>query len=118
MTGRLRSRWRDGEQPGLRAGAGMGVDRLPVGDDEALGRAASPVRHHRCRCAIAPSIRGGQQLLERREQDVLQVDGQRQQAVEEGRDRRQLVPDAVGVHQLQPGGILERLKRATLDLAA
>ena len=28
----------DGEQPRLGAGAGMGVDRLPVGDDEALGR--------------------------------------------------------------------------------
>ena len=27
----------DGEQAGLRAGAGMGVDRAPIGDDEALG---------------------------------------------------------------------------------
>ena len=38
--------------------------------------------------------RARQQLLERREQHVLQVDGQRQQPVEEGRDRRQLVLDA------------------------
>jgi hypothetical protein len=27
----------DGEQPRLRAGAGMSVDRAPVGDDKALG---------------------------------------------------------------------------------
>ena len=107
----------DGEQPGLGAGAGMGVDRLPVGDDEALGRQR-----------LQPDIIGagrdraldprGQQLLERGEQDVLQIDGQRQQPIEEGRDRRQLVLDAVGVGQLQPGRVLERLKRAALDLAA
>ena len=28
----------DGQQARLRRGAGMGVNRLPVGDDEALGR--------------------------------------------------------------------------------
>ena len=106
----------DGEQPRLRAGAGMGVDRAPVGDHEALG----PQR-------LQPDIvgaggdrafdAGGQQLLERREQHVLQIDGQRQQAVEEGGDRRQLVLDAVGVHQLQAGGVLEGLKRAAFHLA-
>ena len=42
-----------------------------------------------------------------REQDVLQIDGQRQQAVEERRDRRQFVPDAVAIRQLEPCRILE-----------
>ena len=84
----------DGQQARLRRGAGMGVDRLPVGDDEALGRQR-----------LQPDIIGagrdraldprGQQLLERGEQDVLQIDGQRQQPIEEGGDRRQLILDAV-----------------------
>ena len=95
----------------------MGVDRAPVGDDEALGAER-----------LQPDIVGagrdrafdasGQQLLEGGEQHVLQVDGQRQQPVQEGGDRRQLVLDAVGIHQLQAGGVLERLKRAAFDLAA
>jgi hypothetical protein len=57
-------------------------------------------------------------LLEGGEQDALKLDGQRQQPVEEGGDRRQLVLDAVVVHQLQAGGGLEALERAALDLAA
>ncbi len=88
----------------------MGVDRLPAGDHKTLGRQR-----------LQPDIIGagrdgaldprGQQLLERGEQDVLEIDGQRQQAIEECRDRRQLIPDAVGVGQLQPGRVLERSKR-------
>ncbi len=59
---------------------------------------------------------GGQELLERREQDVLQVDGQRQQPIEEGSDRRQLVLDAGAVGELEAGCILERGQRAPFDL--
>ena len=87
----------------------MGVDRLPVGDGEALGRQR-----------LQPNVIGAgrdraldprrQQLLERGEQHVLQVDGQRQQPVEEGRDRRQLVLDAVRIGQLQAGRVLEALE--------
>ena len=93
----------------------MGVDRAPFGDREALGAQS-----------LQPDIVGprrdsafdacGQQLLERREQHVLQIDGQRQQAIEKGSDRRQLVLDAVGVHQLQTGGVLQGLKRAAVHL--
>ena len=56
MTGRLRSRSRDGQQAGFRRGAGVGVDRLPVGDAK-LSAAASPARRRRFADAIAPSIR-------------------------------------------------------------
>src|SRR5581483_7417344 len=59
-----------------------------------------------------------QQLLERGEQDVLQVDRQRQQAIEEDRDRRQLILDAVGIHEFEAGRLFEGLKRAAFDLAA
>ena len=91
----------------------MGVDRPPVGDDEALGRQRlqpDVVDAGRDR-ALDPR---GQQLLERGEQDVLQLDGQRQQPVEEGRDRRQLVLDAVGVGQLQAGRVLEASEASSL----
>ena len=73
----------DRQQAGLGRRAGMGVDRLPVGDDEALGRErlqSDIIGAGRDRALDAR----GQQLLERREQDVLQIDGQRQQAIEEG----------------------------------
>ena len=84
----------DREQPGLGGGAGMGVDRLPVGDDKTLGRQRlqSNIIGAGRDCALDPR---GQQLLERGEQDVLEIDGQRQQAIEECRDRRQLILDAV-----------------------
>ena len=97
--------------------AGMGVDDAPIGDDEALGAQrlqAGIVGAGRDRAFDA----SGEQLLECGEQDVLQVDGERQQPVQEGGDRRQLVLDAVGIHQLQAGRVLERLERATLHLAA
>ncbi len=93
----------------------MGVDRLPAGDDEALGRQrlqSDIISAGRDR-ALDPR---GQQLLERGEQDVLEIDGQRQQTIEERRDRRQLILDAVAVGELQPGRVLERLKRAIPDL--
>src|SRR3546814_2913435 len=42
-----------------------------------------------------------QQILERREQDVLEVDGQRQHQVEEGGDRRQFVLETIAVAERQ-----------------
>ena len=107
----------DGEKPRLRASAGMGVDRTPVGDDEALGaqRLQTGVIRAGCDCAFDA---GGEQLFERGEQHVLQVDRERQQPVEEGGDRRQLILDAVGIHELQPRRVFEGLKRAAFDLAA
>src|SRR5712671_423772 len=90
----------------------MGVDRLPVGDGEALGRQRlqPDIICARYNCSLDTR---DQQLLEGREQDVLQVDGQGQQAIQECRDRRQLVLDAVRVGKLQSGRLLERLKRNT-----
>src|SRR3546814_8135436 len=59
-----------------------------------------------------------QQLLEHAEQEVLQVDRERQQAVEEGGDRRQLLAQAaIAVRQLEAGGVLERLQGTAVDLA-
>jgi hypothetical protein len=55
-------------------------------------------------------------LLEGREQDALHVDRQRQQAIEEGRDRRQFVLQPVVIGQAEAGRILEGPERATLDL--
>ena len=107
----------DGQQPGFGAGARMGVDHLPVGDDEALGpqRLQPDIIGARGDRALDPRR---EQLLEGAEQHALQLDGQRQQPVEEGGDRRQLVLDAIGVHQLQAGRRLEALERAAFDLAA
>ena len=106
----------NGKQPCLSAGRGMGVDRAPVSDDEAFGPEGfqTNVMYPGRDGAFDPS---GQQLLEGGEQRVLQVDGQRQQAVEESGDRRQIILDAVGVGELQSGRFLERLKGATVDLA-
>jgi hypothetical protein len=59
-----------------------------------------------------------QQLLEGTEQHALQRNGQCEQAIEEGGDRRQLVLDAIGIHQLETRRRLETLERAALDLAA
>ena len=82
----------------LSAVQGLKADIIDAGSDRALDRARAAT-------------------LERVEQDVLQVDGQRQQPVEERRDRRQLVLDAVGVGELKPGRVLEDLQRTALDLA-
>ena len=70
----------DREQPGLCGRAGMSVDRPPAGHDEALGRQrlqANIISAGRD-CALDPR---GQQLLERGKQNVLEIDGQRQQDV-------------------------------------
>src|SRR5690606_24341839 len=61
---------------------------------------------------------GVQQLFEGGKQDALKLDGQRQQPVEKGGDRRQIVLDAGRIHQLQAGGGFEAVERAAFDLAA
>src|SRR3546814_20212781 len=53
----------------------------------------------------------GQQILERREQDVLEVDGQRQHPVEEGGDRRQFVLETIAVAERQSCRRLESPER-------
>jgi hypothetical protein len=37
--------------------------------------------------------------------------------IQKGRDRRQVIPEPVGIHELQTGCILEPPKRAAVDLA-
>ena len=107
----------DGEDLRLRAGLRMDVERPPVGHDQALGRQRLDADVVGAGGDRALDL-GAQQILEHAEQRVLQVDGQRQQAIEEGGDRRQLLAQAaVLVGQAQAGGVLERLQRAALDLA-
>jgi hypothetical protein len=95
----------------------MGVDRAPLGDPERRRRDGLDAD-------IVGAGRDGpldlrlQQRLERREQRVLQVDGERQQLVEELADRRQLLLErAVAVGERQARGLLEALQRAALELA-
>ena len=108
----------DGEHLRLGAALRMRVDRFAAGDGQALGRHgldAMIVVAGRNRALDA----GAQKVLEHLEQGVLQRDGQRQQPVEEGRDRRQvLAQSAVLVGQPQPGRGFEGLQRAAFDLAA
>lgn len=101
----------------FRASGGMRVDGVPIGDDEAFGpqRFEPDIIGATGQCS---SNSGIEKLLEGGEQYALQVDRQRQQPIEKGRDRRQLVADARVVHQAEAGGALEELERAAIDLAA
>src|SRR6185436_8945719 len=104
------------EKQGLGASGRMSINRLPVGDDKALSaeRFQADVVDTRCDRALDAS---GQQLLEGGEEDILQLDGERQQPVEEGRNGRQLVLQPIGIRQLQAGRVLKPVERATVDLA-
>nr|WP_247393234.1 hypothetical protein [Bradyrhizobium sp. 35] len=51
-------------------------------------------------------------------QNVLKIDREREQPVQETRDRWQVIPETINVRELQAGRILEPLERAALDLAA
>ena len=81
-------------QAGFRTRTRMNVDRVPVGDGEAL-------RSQRFQSDVVGAAGDGaldlgvEELLERREEDALEFDRQGEQAVEERRDRRQLVLDAI-----------------------
>src|SRR6185437_16680663 len=87
----------------------------PAGDDETLGG-------ERFKADIVGAGGDGaldlrrQQALESLEQDILQLDRQRQQAIEERGDRRQIVPEPVRVGELEAGGTLKFRQRAALDL--
>ena len=107
----------DGEHAGLGAALWVGVKRAAIGDDQALS-------DDRLDADIVGARRDGafdlgpQQILEDAEQRVLQTDGQREQPVEEGGDRRQVLAQAaVAVGEPQPGRVLERLQRAAFDFA-
>ncbi len=107
----------DGQEPRLGAGAGMDVDHPSIGNGEAFTLQSlqpdivSPTGHR-------PLDPGGEQALEGREQHALQRDGQGQEPVEEGGDRRQLVEQAAGLtRQAQARSRLEGVERASLDPA-
>ena len=95
----------------------MDVERPAIGDDQALGRDRLDAEVIGARRDGALDL-GAQQILEHAEQRVLQIDGQREQPIEEGGDRRQVFAQAaVVVGEPQAGRVLERLQRAALDLA-
>src|SRR5262249_27961188 len=59
-----------------------------------------------------------QQAVEHAKQRVLQVDAEREQPIEKGGDRRQVLAQApVAIGQPQTGRVLERVERAALDFA-
>ena len=105
------------EEPRFGAGRRMNINCPPISDDKALGaqRFQPDVIGAGCDRTLDAS---GQQPLERREENVLQLDGERQQPVQEGRDRRKLILDAVRINELQSRRVFEHLERAALDLAA
>ena len=106
----------DGQKAGFSARARMGVDRAAIGDGEGIRRQrleADIVGPRGDRALDA----GREQLFEGGEQDVLQLDGQRQQPVEEGGDGRQLVAQTALVRQPEAGRIFERVQRASFHLA-
>ena len=98
-------------------GAGMGVDHPGIGDAEALGaqRLEPEVIDPGGDGALDPLI---EQFLEGREEYGLHVDRQREQAIEEGRDRGQVVLQTVVIGQAEAGGILEGPERAARHIAA
>src|SRR3546814_2324538 len=94
-----------------------GIDGAPLGDREALG-------DQRLDADIVGARRDGaldlglEPRLERLEERVLQFDAQRQHAVEEAGDRRQVLLEAtVLVGQLEPGMFGEDGQRAEIGRA-
>jgi len=107
---------RDGEQARFGTALRMSVERAAVGDDQALG-------HDRLDTDVVGARGDGafdlglEQIVEHAKQRVLQVDGEREQPIEEGCDRRQVLTQAaVIIGQPQAGRVLERLQRAAVDL--
>ncbi len=101
----------------LRARRRVGVDGLAVGDDEAL-------RRQRFKTDVidaagdGPLHLGVEQFAPKAVNRWSEARSSTPAAVQKGGDRRQLVFDAIVVHQLQAGGRLEAVERATVDLAA
>ena len=98
-------------------GAGMLVERLPAGDGKR-------VRAHGLDADLeAAGLDGlldvlGDAGLQFRGELVLLGDGEREQAVEEARHRRQLLLEAALVDELEAGGVLEAVERPALDVVA
>ena len=105
----------DGED--LRLGSGL------VGVDRAAGSDGQRFRRDRLKALVVDSGRDRafdarlEELLEDLEDRVLQGDRQRQDAVEEGGDGRQLVPEPALIRQREAGRILKLVQAAGRDLA-
>ena len=95
----------------------MLVERLPAGDGKR-------VRAHGLDADLeAAGLDGlldvlGDAGLQFRGELVLLGDGEREQAVEEARHRRQLLLEAALVDELEAGGVLEAVERPALDVVA
>ena len=91
---------RNGQQSRFCAGAGMGINRASLQD-----RKTGCGQRLKTGVIVAAGNRTGdlciEQLFERLEQDPLQVQGHGEQPVQKRRDRRQLILDAIAVHQFQ-----------------
>jgi hypothetical protein len=113
----IASAFGDREKPSLGAGRPMNIDGPAVGHDKTLGTECfqSDIIGARRNGALDASRK---QTLEGREENILKLDGEGQQPVQEGRDRRQLVLQSIGIHQLQAGRVFEHLEGAAPDLAA
>src|SRR5260370_26476829 len=73
----------------------MGVERPAIRDGETLGSHRLDAEIIGARSDGALDL-GAQQILEHAEQRVLQIDGQREEPIEKGGDRRQVFSDAGG----------------------
>ena len=104
-------------EPRLGAGRGMGGDGAAAEHDEALGPDGLEARVVGARGDGALDL-GFQQLLELGEELVLHADLEREHAVEEGGDGRQvLAQGAVLIGEAEPGRLGEAAQRAALDVA-
>src|SRR6266851_4983773 len=83
----------DGEDLRLGAALRMDVERPAIRDDEALGGHRLDAEIIGARSDGALDL-GPEQILEHTEQRVLQIDGQREEPIEKGGDRRQVLAQA------------------------
>ena len=95
----------------------MGVDHPRIRDAEALGaQGFQPEVIYPGGDGTFDALR--QKLLEGSKQDALHRNRQRQQAIEESRDRGQIVLQTVVIYEAEAGGILKGSKRAPRHIAA
>jgi hypothetical protein len=105
----------DREDLRFRTSLWMDIERSAIGDRQALGGERFDAEIVGSRCDSAFDLRA-QQVLEHAEERVLKIDRQREEPIEEGRDRRQVFAQAaVIVGEAQSCGILERLQRTAFD---
>ena len=108
---------RDLDDLGVGAGALMDEHGLAGGDGERVGSDGldAPLEGAGLDGNLDVGLDPG---LERGEERVLLVDGERQQAVEELRHRRQVLLEVAFPGELEPGGLLEVGERPALDVTA